>query len=148
PNNRIGGQHDEDRNVISGNRIDGVGIVDNNATGNVVEGNFVGTDLTGMAPLPNGRYGINLGQAVQTQGDSFASDNTVGGTAPGSRNVISGNGSIDADAKPAGVFILGGHGNKVQGNFIGLGADGRTRVPNLGDGVRIQDGSNNVIGGT
>jgi hypothetical protein len=76
-------------------------------------------------------------------------DNVVGGCvdAPGEPpgNVISGNGFTAApQATEDGIVILGvAHGNRVEGNVIGLG------IPNARDGVRIVDGpSMNVIGGT
>ena len=41
------------RNVISGNTSAGVAIVDN-ANSNLVAGNYIGTDATGVLPLGNG----------------------------------------------------------------------------------------------
>ena len=70
--------------MISGNAV---GIViaalpgDSVSTGNLVQGNFIGTDVTGKQPLPNSNDGIFI------NGDS----NTVGGTTPATRNIISGN---------------------------------------------------------
>jgi len=55
--------------------------------------------------------------------------------------VISGNNSI-------GLFFNGGGGSTAQGNYIGLGADGVTRVGNGGTGLDCQDGAGNLIGGT
>ena len=66
--------------VISGNR-DGVGIVGNGASGNLVEGNFIGTDVTGTIDIGNSLDGVRI----------VAAGNTIGGTAAGARNVISGN---------------------------------------------------------
>jgi hypothetical protein len=48
-----------ERNVISGNGTDGIVIFV--ASSNEVAGNYIGTDLSGAAPLGNGRYGINVG---------------------------------------------------------------------------------------
>jgi hypothetical protein len=71
-----------------------------------------------------------------------ADDNTIGGTVTGARNVISGNGGD-------GVVIFGSDatGNKVQGNFIGTGANGTTALGN-DDGVVISSGHDSTIGGT
>jgi hypothetical protein len=72
-NNTIGGPSEAERNVISGM---GGGIrifqtpAEGNTTGNVIEGNYIGTDRTGTAPLPNDDYGIKI--------ESGAHDNTVG----------------------------------------------------------------------
>ena len=62
----------------------GVGIQLENSTGHLIEGNFIGTDVTGMLARPNRLNGILM---------SNADVSTVGGTTPASRNIISGNGS-------------------------------------------------------
>jgi hypothetical protein len=129
PNNTIGGTTAAARNVISGN---GSGIIPNNgANGTVVQGNFIGTDVTGTADLGNVSFGV---EATNT-----ASNNTIGGTTAGARSVISGN--------EGGVFTLGGTGNLVQGNLIGTQMDGTSPLGNE-FGVFIRGGSNNTIGGT
>jgi titin len=66
--------------------------------------------------------------------------NTIGGTAPGARNVISGNR----------VGVLPGlNGNLVQGNFIGTDVTGTAALGNSSDGVTFGSVSNsNTIGGT
>src|SRR5439155_15920820 len=53
-NNTIGGTDPADRNVISGNRVIGAEIRLNSATGNVVHGNFIGTNAAGTAALGGG----------------------------------------------------------------------------------------------
>ena len=75
-NNLIGGLTPLARNVISGNEMTGVSII--NATGNLVQGNFIGTDAAGTVAIPNGIHGVSLS----------GSGNTIGGTAPGAGNVI------------------------------------------------------------
>ncbi len=137
-------------NLISGNSQSGIEILDKFSTDNHIEGNFIGTDVSGLAPLGNGLDGVFLGAAQfgSIQQDGFASGDFVSDfDLPeqvydvNGRNVISGN-------KHNGVYILGGSQNLVQGNYIGLGADGATLVPNGEDGVRIEDASNNTVGGT
>lgn len=78
PDNLIGRTTAAARNVSSGNR--GVGILVRTA-GNLIRGNFLGPDLTGLAPLSNQGGGIYFAS-------QFALNNTIGGTAPGAANVI------------------------------------------------------------
>ena len=52
-NNTIGGTAAGARNVISGNGSDGVVFIDGSATGNLVAGNYIGTDVTGTMALGN-----------------------------------------------------------------------------------------------
>jgi parallel beta-helix repeat protein len=79
-NNTIGGTTSAERNVISGNFINGIQIDNANSAGNVIIGNYIGTDRFGSAPVPNTIAGISL-----TTG---AHDNRVGGTSLGEFNLI------------------------------------------------------------
>ena len=130
-NNLIGGATPADRNVISGNNVDGINV---SGSGNTIAGNYIGTDLTGMIDLGNGEDGIWL---------NGGSANTIGGTSATARNVISGN-------DWSGIAISNaGSGHVIQGNYIGVNAAGAVLgVGNTNDGVRIYDGSNHQIGGT
>jgi CSLREA domain-containing protein len=58
--NTIGGPNEADRNVISGTG-GGIRIFQTSAStsGNVIEGNYFGSDRTGTLPVPNG-YGIKI----------------------------------------------------------------------------------------
>lgn len=129
----IGGTTAAARNVISGNTGPGILVIIGSSS---IQGNFIGTDATGTAPLANGTAGIIL---------DGASTCTIGGTAAGARNVISGN-SGD------GIWIRNSAtSNVVQGNFIGTDATGLIEISNSGDGlagVRITASNNNTIGGT
>jgi PKD repeat protein len=134
-NNTIGGTVASARNLISGN-VNGLVIISNDgqATGNLVQGNFIGTDVTGTASLAN-----NSGVSISSQANS----NTIGGTAAGARNIISGNGLF-------GLAISGfiTTGNLVQGNFIGTDVTGTSNLGNI-NGVVMFDGAiSNTIGGT
>jgi parallel beta-helix repeat protein len=88
-------------------------------SGNVVQGNKIGTHAAGIAALDNSVIGVLINQSR---------GNTVQG------NVISGNRHI-------GIEIAGGtaSGNLVQDNSIGT---------NGSDGIFINDAPNNTIGGT
>jgi titin len=133
PGNTIGGTAGGAKNVISDNGSMGVEVLGIASSGNLVQGNFIGTDLTGGLDLGNAQHGVFV---------NGAPDNTIGGTTTGARNVVSGNGT--------GVFIQNGGatGNDVVGNFIGTNAIGTGDVGNTFDGVRLGgDASNNVVGG-
>lgn len=133
--NVIGGGTTGARNVISGNALQGIFVSDAGTADNRIEGNFLGTDPAGNAPLPNGWAGVEVaGGATGTR---------IGGTTAGTGNVISGNGT-------QGVFINGGAtvGTRVEGNTIGLNAAGTAAVPNTWSGVDLYAGaSGTVIGG-
>ena len=139
--NTIGGATPGARNVISAN-IDNEILIDGSAggaTANVVEGNFIGPDITGLATPTGFNDKPDAGAVVITNG---AESNQIGGSSPNAGNYISGNGS-------AGV-TLSGNGtsqNLVAGNFIGVDFTGAAALGNAGDGVIIIDGAqNNSIG--
>jgi hypothetical protein len=144
-NNTIGGNTADARNVISGNFGAAVDI-ENGSQTNVVQGNFIGTDVTGTLPVPNGGGG-NFGGVFISDGFSgAATDNTIGGTGAGEGNVIAfnnGNGiTLSAFQGNANVRNLIS-GNRIFSNTalgIDLGNDGVT--PNdAGDG---DTGQNNL----
>ena len=97
-----------------------------------IEGNFIGTDASGVDGQGNGTDGIFV---------AASSNNTIGGTTPGARNVISGNGSVGVqifglrgsgpDARPQtgdDTLELPATGNLIQGNLIGTDPTGTRAV--------------------
>ena len=135
-NNLVGGTAAGARNVISGNDIDGVQIATAGSSNNLIQGNFIGTDVSGTADLGNGRVGVLI--------SAEATNNTVGGTSDAARNVISGNEDIGVQ-----IANVGTNNNTVQGNFIGTDASGSSAIGNSIDGVEIDFGaSGNTIGGS
>jgi hypothetical protein len=124
------------RNTISGNSQSGVLITGSGTDANLVQGNYIGTNATGTAPVGNGLDGVAL-----TGG---ASHNTVGGSSFGNLNVIGGNGDY-------GILISGSDTatNTVTYNDIGLNSVGTdTALPNASDGIRLALGTyDNIIGG-
>ena len=114
-------------NLISGND-NGIYVID--GTGNVIEGNHIGTNAAGTAAIANNSYAIRLIGATGT---------IIGGAAAGAGNLMSGNGrgiAFDDDAP----------GNTLQGNIIGLTADGQAPLGNADSGLEINS-SDNDIGG-
>ena len=109
--------------------------IDVNSNGNVITGNFIGTNTGGTMALPNGSQGTG---AVIVGG--LSSNNTIGGVTPAARNLISGN-------IGEGVFIQLGAGNTVQGNLIGTNKTGTLALGNTDRGV-LTTGVNTLIGGT
>ena len=99
--------------------------------GNRVTGNFIGTNAVGTAAAEN-RSGVVLRNS---------SNNTVGGSSPEARNVISGNTYM-------GIQLQGAsHDNTIQGNFIGTDASGLAAVGQGKMGIDILvDSSRNLIG--
>jgi CSLREA domain-containing protein len=115
--------------VINRFEINGIQITEA-ATGNSIEGNYIGTDVTGSVSLGNGNAGVMVGEG----------GNTIGGTTPSSRNVISG--SIE------GVTVVRSDlgGNRILGNYIGVNASGDAAVPNNVGVLLLASG--NTVGGT
>jgi Concanavalin A-like lectin/glucanases superfamily/Domain of unknown function (DUF4214)/Right handed beta helix region len=155
-NNLIGGTSQVDGNgnlsglgnLISGNGFDGVFLAapttpDNPATQNRVEGNFIGTDVTGTLPLGNHGNGVHL--------ERGAVANVIGGSDPGTGNLISANGNpnvphgfpnFGAGVQIAGFFANGAlTQNLVEGNTIGTDVNGRYALGNLLAGVMLQQGA-------
>jgi len=107
-------------------------------TGAVVQGNFIGTDVTGNHALQGGGQGIQI--------EINARSNLIGGTGPGQGNVIGG--------FHDGILITGGFGqnpgstgNVIQGNRIGIGIGGAP-IPNITNGINVNSPEGKtVIGG-
>jgi hypothetical protein len=118
-------------NIISGNSR-GVLISGPNASGAIVQGNLIGTDITGKLDLGNSFEGVRI---------ENASDAVIRGDASGSQ-VISGN--------LIGVNITGSSStrNLLSGNLIGSDKSGLAPLPNALEGVRIDSATGNTIGGT
>ena len=134
-NNTIGGTAPGARNIIAGNESGNVFITGNGATGNLIQGNFIGTDASGTIALPGVRFeGVGL--------SGGANNNIIGGTTAAARNIISGNPGY-------GIDILGGTlGNVIQGNFIGTDVTGTAPLGNQLAGVGFSGGNGTTVGGT
>ena len=127
--NTIGGLTAPARNLISGNMYGSIEL--GFGFFNLIQGNYIGTDVSGTTTLPDGSFG----HGVLVNGDA----NTIGGKVAGAGNLIAGH---SADG-----IGVGGIDNCVQGNFVGTDVTG-TRALGNGVGIRLDDGLNNTIGGT
>jgi titin len=126
--------------VISGNN--GYGVSVNGANLNVIAGDFIGTDATGTYALGNKQDGVLI--------DTDSSENLIGGTASGSRDVLSGNGlrGVELDS--------GAEHNTIEGDYIGTDHNGTqplgngviTRGGYDFSGILINGANDNVVGGS
>lgn len=145
-NNVVGGPGQDEFNVISANVGNGVAVTGAGTTGNVIRGNFIGTDQDGLLEAGNGRNGVAI--------SGGATNNTVGGTTPDAGNLISSNLRNGVNIAGAGTS-----NNLVAGNLIGTEITGTANqrvdpqsglqvFANGGSGVVITAGaSGNTIGG-
>ena len=97
---------------------------------NTISGNYIGTDVSGTASMPNGIFGLRIvDSAFNTIGGTVGV--SPGGSCTGDCNLISGNGN---DA----VHINGINAteNEVIGNFIGTDVSGTVARANGDEGAR------------
>jgi CSLREA domain-containing protein len=142
--NTIGGTTAGAGNVISGNSFQGIQVFsqspDPPSSGNIIQGNLIGTNAAGTAAVANGTDGINLFDAPNT---------AIGSGAAGAGNVISGNGGDGIQ-----IEGIGADSNQVKGNIIGLGSDGTADVGNGANGILVSSSDSagfltgTAIGGT
>jgi hypothetical protein len=126
-----------DNCIVNDLTINGFGNVGVEVLGsnNKVQGCFIGTTADGEGATSNQPRGVRV---------SEGSNNLIGGSTDRLRNVISGN-------KILGIVLQlsGTAGNTVQGNIIGLGADGISSLGSIQKtGVQmINRGANNLVTG-
>ena len=128
----IGGTAPGAGNVISGNSENGIFLQGSN---NIVQGNLIGTDATGLLDRGNGDgsstgAGISVGSANQL----------IGGPTTAARNVISGN------LFGISMALTNGDNITVQNNYIGTNVSGTGPLGNTKAGIIIAS-DNNLIGG-
>ena len=131
----IGGTTVADRNVISGNASVFNVYLGTGADGTVVKGNYIGLSAAGTATFSS----TNGGSGVVTDGS--ATNVTIGGTAAGAGNVISGFTSYGVWASSTGTATL-------EGNYIGTDYTGTVDLGSTAYGVYVDDGGSANIGGT
>lgn len=146
--NTIGGTGASARNVIAGNEGEGVRIDGALSFGNLIAGNYIGTDATGSADLGNTLSGVYIRKAPNNSvvGNLVSGNNgfagvAICGNASGSPATACGGGFI-------GIQISDAGGNVVQGNLVGTNAGETGALGNSGFGVSIDGASNTIVGGT
>ncbi len=117
-------------NLIAGNRT--VGILGDLVNSLLVQGNFIGSNISGTATLSNG-IGIRL---------ILASNSRIGGATEQTRNLISGNSTDGIQLSRV------GNDNRIEGNIIGADVSGQVALGNGGMGIVVDGSSNNTIGTT
>ena len=140
-NNTIGGPSDSQRNLISGNGGSQIGLSSFSAgigpSGNIIQNNYIGTDVTGM-------FSLDAGSAFAALQVSGSNDTQI------LDNLISGNTSY-------GIYLSGdttrpSSNNIIQGNWIGVDSTGTGALGNGGPGypygISVISSQNDTIGGT
>ncbi len=114
-------------NLISGNGICGIGMWEATTAYNVIRGNLIGVDASGLQAWGNQGDGIHI---------NSANHNTI------EENVIGGNASAIQ-----GCCNTDSSYNVIRDNRIGVGSDGQSPIPNTMFGVWFHDGaSHNTVG--
>jgi hypothetical protein len=115
----VGGPQPAARNIISGNVRDGVNFTNSLNYSNYVQGNFIGTDISGASPLANGRDGVYAG----LHDNSYT---RIGGTNSGEANIIAfnaRNGVTVAAGSDCTILCNSIHDNRPRIDVSGLGID-------------------------
>ena len=121
----IGTSETGGRNIISGNNYYGIFIDSTNEANahNIVKGNYIGTDITGLTALGNSWEGVYINSSAY---------NMIGGATAGEGNLISGN-------SRTGLVIYGNlsDSNEVYGNIVGLNQAGNSELGNGVGGILV-----------
>jgi hypothetical protein len=139
----IGGTSPGDGNVIANALYDnGIDLEGSNHT--TIQGNNIGTDITGTVKMGNGTLCPHCDEGIEVRNygsSTHSSFTTIGGTNPHARNLIDNNGDD-------GVHVTNASNTTIQGNWIGLGSDGHA-MGNGSHGVEFINASGtNLVGGT
>ncbi len=139
PGVTIGGSAVAEGNVISGNGFHGISVTSSASANTTIQGNYIGTNVTGTAAVKNSSAGINVAACADT---TIGGNTATPGIAPG--NLISG------QTTSYGIYITdtGASNTVIKGNLIGTSLAGTAAVPNM-DGIYARDGSaNTAVGGS
>ncbi|MBN2415912.1 right-handed parallel beta-helix repeat-containing protein [bacterium] len=134
--NTVGGIGAGYRNIISGNGRDGIHI--SYSDSNVVIGNYIGTDVSGLGGLANSVSGVGDGIDIRYG----SRGNRIGGAGAGEGNVICNSANVGVRLHRQAEHTV------IMGNLIGTDASGTIAMANHNQGVYIYDGCHhNVVGG-
>ncbi|MFN8417506.1 MAG: gliding motility-associated C-terminal domain-containing protein [Cytophagaceae bacterium] len=144
------------------------GIYTEGVNNTTIRGNYIGTNTAGTNA---GQTATNLiynragGVKITGEGNGASTNNVIGGTGTNDKNVISNHGLFWGDKNTLNTrcgnvtfnTYDGGNGlviqhdnttfNRVEGNYIGLAADGITALGNTTSGIEIQGARSTTIGG-
>ena len=105
-------------NLVSGNPDIGIYVDGSGTRRNRIVGNLIGTDIHGKKALPNRKNGVVI---------RGASENVIGGSTPGTWNLISGNTGPGVDIRNGTTTAMDNH---VAGNLIGTDLTGQNALGN------------------
>ncbi|MCZ6834674.1 MAG: right-handed parallel beta-helix repeat-containing protein [Planctomycetota bacterium] len=136
PSNTIGGSTAA-RNIISGNSDNNILLLNCPAPGNVIRGNYIGTNAAGSLVRGSGGPGTS---GIEVNNSPFTA---IGNAALGAGNLISGNGSH-------GIEVLSGSdGTTIHNNIIGPNATETVGFyKHSGGAVRLVNVCGVSVGGT
>ncbi|MHA2100651.1 MAG: choice-of-anchor D domain-containing protein, partial [Candidatus Kariarchaeaceae archaeon] len=121
-------------NTIGNCGLEGIRLTGGGTDNNIIQGNLIGTDVSGTSSMPNS-HGIGI--------SGVAKSNLIGGSQTGEGNLISGNSF-------SGIWISfsGADSNIIVGNLIGTNKIGTNTIPNGENGISFSEGvKHNTIGG-
>ncbi len=136
--NTIGGMADGARNIISGNTSDGIYITGKSLGGreNLVQGNFIGVDVTGLGAVGNTGYGV------------FISARSENNAVENNRVAFNGKAGIRVDQEANEGNPLVPRLNRILSNFAfsngGLGIDLGQEGPTANDDKDTDLGPNDL----
>ncbi len=121
-------------NLLSGNVE--FGLMINGGGKNIIQGNYIGTDISGTKAMMNGLAGVRIFNSQENQ---------IGGNfVQGKGNLLSGNSiGVEINAENEGYVA---EGNIIQGNLIGIDPSGEERIYNQA-GISLGSSSYTLIGG-
>lgn len=129
----IGGPLEGERNIISGNGANGINIgydVENV----IIQGNYIGTDITGEVAAGNDSLGVNISDGDRAQ---IITNIVIGGDTEAKGNIISGNGN-------SGIYIDADNVT-ISANKIGTNPAGLACIQNGNQGIQNSALTTNML---